>query len=104
MEAIIHDEKAKFLWLVESYLFKHPEWLPETISAASRGILNKIDEERKVSVNIQTSLHLLYEYRFGKMNPANQQKVLESILECDVIQGTKFAEKIREKLTRKAGN
>ena len=96
------DPRSKFLLIVEQVLFENPEWLAGVITCSSQGVLRKLDEERKVSVNIQTSLQMLYEYRFGKLNPAQKKKVLESILECDTIQGTAFADKIRTKLDREA--
>ena len=93
--------KEEFLCTVAAQMKEHPEWLNETMQVANSAILERISEDREVSTNIQFSLSMLYDNQFGKLNEKNQIKVLESILECDALQGSPFSEKIKEKLEKK---
>jgi len=91
-------DKTIFLSMVRGVLREHPELMAETIEAASQGVLEKVNDNRAVSVDIQTSLSMLFDNQFEELSKENQKKVLRSILECYLYKGTPFAKKIAQKL------
>ena len=81
--------KRDFLHFVRSGLYQNPDWMEETIAAASQGVLEKLKDNRKVSVDIQYALAMLHDKQYGKLNKESKKSVNKAILECDVFEGTK---------------
>ena len=90
--------KNDFFYILKQQIYENPEWFEEVITVASNSVLEKIKDERKVSVNIQTSLIMSHEQQFSKLSKENKMLVLGSILECDSIEGSLFYKEIQEKL------
>lgn len=91
-------EKHQFMNFLTLALYENPEWMPDTIKVASQGVLERLKDNLKTSTEIQFSLSLLYSNQYGKLSKENKVKVLKSILQCEVFQGSPFEQQIKEKL------
>ena len=99
MKTTCHS-KDVFMYIVKYHLYEHPEWMEEVIKVASDTVLQKIKDERNVSVDIQYALAMLKEKQYSKLNKEGKYKVLKAILDCDVFEGTPFAKEIKSKLKK----
>ncbi|GAG27187.1 unnamed protein product, partial [marine sediment metagenome] len=61
-------DKGDFLYIVRNSIFDNPEWMEDTIKICSKAVLDKIQEERRVNVSVQTSLLMLQQKQFGKLD------------------------------------
>ena len=93
-------EKDIFLQIVKIEMYKHPELMEDVIRVASEGVLQKVKDNRKTAVEVQHSIAMLYDNQYGKLSKENQRKVNRAILVCDALEGTIFAEKVKERLEK----
>jgi len=93
-------EKYEFMQILFDHIYDHPEWMEEVIKTVSDTVLQKLKDERGVSVDIQFALAILKEEQYSKLNKERKHKVLKAILDCDVFQGTPFHKEIKEKLKK----
>lgn len=92
--------KYEFLSIVKNNIKYNPEWLEDTIKAASEGMLAKVDECRQVDVDIQHALILMKEFTWNRINKDQKIQVLKSITKCDRYHGSILMNKIHARIAQ----
>ncbi len=93
-------KKSDYLCFVRQCIFDNPEWMEDTITVCCLAVLNRVKEDRKVNVDIQSALLMLKDRQFGKLPKVSKISVLKAMLQLDTIEGTPYAEKIKESLEK----
>lgn len=92
--------KDMFMNMVRQHLYNHPEWMEEIIKEASEGVLQKVRDNRETAVEVQHSFSMLYGGQYSKLSKLNKIKVNKAILECDALEGSPFAKKVKDRLEK----
>lgn len=96
-KTICFDEDT-FFHILANHLYEHPEWIEKVIKVASDSVLQKVKDERNVSVDVQFAFSMLYDKPYKRLSRVNKVKVTKALLECDVFEGTPFSKQLQKQL------